>query len=165
MFHYQNAEQNHNIKIANTVFENMAKFKYLGLTVTNQNLIHEEIKSRLNSVNFCYHSVQNLSSCHLLSKDIKIAIYKTIILPWVLYKCKVSDIKGKRLGVFENRMLRRVFGPKRDEMVGGWGKLHNEDRHNFYSMSSIIRMLESRRMRWVGHAAHMGERGMHIGFW
>jgi hypothetical protein len=77
MSHHQNAGQNRNIRIANTVFENVAEFIYLGMTVTNQNLIHEEIKSRLDSGNACYHSVQNF--CLL-----RIRIYKTKIFPVVL---------------------------------------------------------------------------------
>jgi hypothetical protein len=63
-----------------------------------------------------------------------------------------------RLRVFENRVLRRIFGPKRDEMIGGWRKLHNEELHNLYSSPSIIRMIKSRRIRWVGHVARMGEK-------
>jgi hypothetical protein len=59
--------------------------------------------------------------------------------------------------VFENRVLRRIFGPKRDEVTGGWRKLHNEELHGLYSSSSIIRVIKSRRMRWAGHVAHMGE--------
>jgi hypothetical protein len=66
--------------------------------------------------------------------------------------------------VFENRVL-RIFGPKRYEVTGGWRKLHNEDLHNLYSSPSIIRVIKSRRMRWVGHIARMGRRGMHIGYW
>jgi hypothetical protein len=62
-----------------------------------------------------------------------------------------------RLRVFENRVLRRIFGPKRDEETGGWGKLHNEGLHNLYSSPSIIRIIKSRRMRWAGHVARMGE--------
>jgi hypothetical protein len=81
----QNVGQNWDIKIANRLFENVSQFKYLGMTVTNQNLIQEEIKRRLNSGNACYHSVQNLLSSQLLSKNLKIRIYKTIILPVVLY--------------------------------------------------------------------------------
>jgi hypothetical protein len=75
----QNVGQNWDIKIANRSFENASQFKYLGMTVTNQNLIQEEIKRRLNSGNVCYHSVQNLLSSRLLSKNLKIRVYKTII--------------------------------------------------------------------------------------
>jgi hypothetical protein len=66
--------------------------------------------------------------------------------------------------VFENRVLRRIFGPKRDEVMGGWRKLHNEEFQNLYSSPSIIRMIKPRRIRWAGHAARMGRRGMHIAF-
>jgi hypothetical protein len=66
--------------------------------------------------------------------------------------------------MFENRVPRRIFGLKRYEMVGGWRKLHNEDLHKLYSLPSIIRMIKSRRMRWTGHVACMGRRGMHTGF-
>jgi hypothetical protein len=67
--------------------------------------------------------------------------------------------------VFEDRVLRRIFGPKRDEVTGGWRKLHNEELHNLYSSPSIIRMIKSRRMRWEGHVARMGGKGMHIRYW
>jgi hypothetical protein len=66
--------------------------------------------------------------------------------------------------VFENRALRRISGLKRDEVTGGWRKLHNEELHNLYSSPSIIRMIKSRRMRWSGHVAHMGSRGIHVGY-
>jgi hypothetical protein len=82
---HQNAGQNHDIKTANGCFDNVAQFKYFRTTVTNLNLIREEINRRLNSGNTCYHSVQNLLSSHLLSRNIKINIHKTIILPVVLY--------------------------------------------------------------------------------
>jgi hypothetical protein len=84
--HHQNAGQNHNIKITNRSFKNVAQFKYLGTTITNQNFIQEEIKRRLNLGNACYHSVQNLLSC-LLYKNVKIRLYKTVILPVALYGC------------------------------------------------------------------------------
>jgi hypothetical protein len=67
--------------------------------------------------------------------------------------------------MFENRVLRRIFGPKRDEVTGEWRKLHNEELHNLYSSPNIIRMIKSRRIRWAGHVARMGRRGMHIGYW
>jgi hypothetical protein len=97
----------------------------------------------------------------LLSRNIKTRIYKTIILPVVLYGCETWSLtlrEEHRLRVFENRVLRRIFGPKRDEVTGGWRKLHNEELHNLCSSTSIIRMIKSRRMRWAGHVARMGEK-------
>jgi hypothetical protein len=67
--------------------------------------------------------------------------------------------------VFENRVWRRIFGPKRDDVTGGWRKLNNEELHNLYSSRSIIRMIKSKRIRWSGHVSRLGSRGMHIGFW
>jgi hypothetical protein len=85
---HQNSGQNQNIRIVNESFENVARFKYLGTTLTNQNDIQVEIKSRLNSGNACYYSVQNLLSSRLISKSLMIKIYKTLILPVVLYGCE-----------------------------------------------------------------------------
>jgi hypothetical protein len=119
----QNVGQNRDIKIANRSFENVSQFKYLGTKVTNQNVIQEAIKRRLNSGNVCYHSVQNLLSSRLLSQNLTIRIYKTIILPVVLYGCETWSLtlrEEHRLGMFENRVLRRIFGPKRDEATGEW---------------------------------------------
>jgi hypothetical protein len=115
----------------------------------------------LNSGNACYHSVQNLLSSRLLSKHLKIRIYKTIILPVVLYGCETWSLtlrEEHRLRVFENSVLRRIFGPKRDEVTGEWRKMHNEELCDLYSSPSIIRIMKSRRMRWAGHAARMGEK-------
>jgi hypothetical protein len=126
----------HGIKIANRFFEDVAKFKYLGTTLTDQYCMQEEIKSRLNSGNACYHSVQSLSSSRLLSRNVKVKIYKTIILPVVLYGCETWSLTQReehRLRVFGNRVLRRIFGPRRDEVTGEWRKLHSEELHNLYS--------------------------------
>jgi hypothetical protein len=78
----------------------------------------------------------------------------------VLYECETWSLTLReeyRLRVFENRVLRGIFGPRRDEVTGGWRKLHNGELHNLYSFPSIIRMIKSRRMKWVGHVARMGE--------
>jgi hypothetical protein len=87
------------------------------------------------------------------------------MLPVVLYGCQTWSLtlrEEHRLRVCENRVLRGIFGLKRDE---GWRKLHNEELHNLYSSPSIIRIIKSRKMRWAGHVAGVGNRGMHIGFW
>jgi hypothetical protein len=149
------------MKIGNRSFENVSQFKYLGTTVTNQNLVQEKIKRRLNSGNACYHSVQNLLSSRLLSKYVKVRIHKTIILSVVLYGRETWSLTVReehKLRVFENRVLRRIFEPKRDRMTGGWRKLHNEELHNLYSTPSIFSIIKSRRMSWAGHMARMGEK-------
>jgi hypothetical protein len=92
---HQNAGQNHNIKIGDRTFENMAQLKYLGMTVTKQKLIQGEIKRRLNSGNACYHLVQTVLSSGLLSNNLKIRIYKTVILPVVLCGCETWSHDSK----------------------------------------------------------------------
>ena len=96
----------------------------------------------------------------LLSINLKIKIYRTIILPVVLYGCETWSLtlrEERRLRVFENRVLRRVFEPKRDEVTGEWRKLHNEELNDQYSLPNIVRVVKSRRMRWAGHVARMEE--------
>jgi hypothetical protein len=101
----------------------------------------------------------------LLYKKLKIKIYRTIILPVVLYGCETWSLtlrEERRLRVFEDRVLMRVFGPKRDEVTGEWRKLHNEEFSDLYSLPNIVQVVKSRRMRWAGHVARMGEgRGVH----
>ena len=108
--------------IVNSTFERLEEFKYLGIILTNQNSLAEEIKSRLISGNAYYHSVQKLLSSRLLSKNLKIKIYRIIILPVVLYGCETWSLtlrEESKLRVFENMVLRRIFGPRRDEVTGG----------------------------------------------
>jgi len=103
--------------------------------------------------------VQNILSPSLLSKNIKIMVHRTIILP-VRYGCETwLLILREECGLreFEDRVLRRIFGPKRDEVTGEWRKLHNEKLNDLYSSLNIFRVIKSRRMRWAGHVARMGE--------
>jgi hypothetical protein len=98
-------------------------------------------------------------SSPLLSENGKIRIYKPVIFVVVLYGCETLSLTLlANIEVFENKVLRRIFGPMRDVVTGGWRKLHNEELHNLYSSPSIIRIIKSRRMRWAGHVARMGEK-------
>ena len=101
----------------------------------------------------------------MLSKKLKIKIYRTVILPVVLYGCETWSLtlrEERRLTVFENRVLRRVFGPKRDEVTEEWRKLHSEELSDLYLLPNIVRVVKSRRMRWARHVARMGQgRGVH----
>ncbi|KAJ4428113.1 hypothetical protein ANN_24127 [Periplaneta americana] len=156
----QNIVRNGTIKIGDLSFEEVEKFKYLGATVTNINGTREEIKHTINMGNACYYSVEKLLSSSLLSKNLKVRIYKTVILPVVLYGCETWTLslrEEQRLRVFENKVLRKIFGAKRDEVTGEWRKLHNTELHALYSSPDIIRTIKSRRLRWAGHVARMGE--------
>ena len=112
--------------------------------------------SRLKPGNKCYHSMLNLSSSSLSSENIKVKIYRTIFSPVVLYGCETWSLtmrEERRLRVFENRVLRRIFGPKRDGLTGEWRKLHNEELKDLYSSPDIVRVTKLRIMRWTGHVA------------
>src|SRR5215468_10204774 len=106
---------------------------------------------------FCFTVLQRCAKC---------VNYSLCNIPVVLYGCETWSLtlrEEQRLRVFENRVLRRIFGPKRDEATGEWRRLHNEERNDLYSSLNIIRIIKSRRMRWAGHVARMGE--VHTGFW
>jgi hypothetical protein len=112
--------------------------------------------------------VQNPFSSNLLSKNLKIKIHRTIIFPVVFYGCETWSHtlrEQRRLRVFENRVLRRIFGPKGDEMKEEWRKLHNDELNVLYSSPNIVRVIKSRRMRWAGHVARMGKGEAYTGFW
>ena len=114
------------------------------------------------------YSVQNLLSSSLVSKTLKIKIYRTIILPVVLYGCKTWTLtlrEERRLRVFLNRVLRRVFGPKRDEVTGEWRKLHNEELSDLYSLPNTVRVVKPKRIRWAWHVARMERGEVCTGFW
>jgi hypothetical protein len=126
----------------------VAKFKYFGMTVTNQNLR-----------NACYHSVQNLLSSHLMFNNLKIKMYRIIILPVVLCGRETWSLtlrEEHKLRVYDNRLLRRTTDPNWEEIMEGWRKLHNE-LYNLYSSPNTSRMINSKRMRWVGYVAWMSD--------
>ena len=107
--------------------------------------------------------MQNLLSSSYLSKNLKIKIYRTIIFPVVLYGCETWSPtlrEEHRLRVFQSRVLRRIFGPKRDGVTGEWRKLHNEELNSLYSSPNIVRLMKSLSIRWAGHLAHMEGRGV-----
>ena len=119
----------------------MKEFKYLGTTLTYQNSIQEEIKSRVKSRNACYHSVKNHLSSRLLSKNLKIEIYRNIVLPVVLYGCETWSFtlrEERWLRVFENMVLRKIFGRKRVEVRGECRKLYNEELNDLYSSPNLF---------------------------
>jgi len=155
----QNARRSHSMKIDNSSFDLAEDLKYLGTTLTNKNSIQEEIKSRLKSGNACYHLVQNHLSSSLLSKNLKIKINRNTILSVVLYGCETWSLtlrEERRLKGFENRVLRRIFEPQRDEVTGEWIKLYKE-LNDLYSSPNIVWVIKSRRIRWAGHVTCMGE--------
>ena len=117
----RNAGRGHSVKIDNSSIERVEEFTYLGTPLTNPNYNQEEIKCRLKLGNACYYSVQNPMSYGLLSRTLKNMIYRNIIFLVVLYGCEtwsLTLVEERRQRVFENRILRRVFGPKRDEVTG-----------------------------------------------
>ena len=125
----------------------MEELKYLGTTITNQNSIQEEIKSRLKSGNACYHSVHNPLSSNLPSKNFN--IHRAIILPVVLCWCETWSLtlwEECGLRVFENMVLSRIFGPQRYKVTREWRKLHYEKFNDLYFSPSIVRVIKSRRL-------------------
>jgi hypothetical protein len=96
-----------------------------------------------------------------------VKVYRTVILP-VLYGCETWSLtlrEERKLRVFENMVLRRIFGPRRDEVTGEWRRLHNEELNDLYSSPNIVRVIKWRRMRWAGHVARVGEERGCIGSW
>ncbi|KAJ4434002.1 hypothetical protein ANN_16321 [Periplaneta americana] len=141
----QNMVRNGTIKIGDLLFEEVEKFKYLGVTVTNINDTREEIKRRINMGNACYYPVEKLLSSSLLSKNLNVRIYKTVILPVVLCGSETWTLilREEHRWVFKNKVLRKIFGAKRDEVTGEWRKLHNTELRAMYSSLDIIRNIKS----------------------
>jgi len=130
----QNAGRIHSVRIDNSAFERVEEFKYLG------------------TIYFVFQVA--------IEKISKVKIYRSIILPVVLYGYETWSLtlrEERKLRVFENMVLRRIFGPTRDEITGEWRRLHNEELNDLYCSHNIVRVIKPRRMRWAGHVARMGE--------
>jgi hypothetical protein len=155
---HQNTGQTHDIKMANRCFENVKHFKYFGTPVTIRIWFRRKLRGDWILVMLATISPEFLSS-PLLSKSVKIRIHSAIILAVVLFGCETWSLTLRaehRLRVFENTVLRRIFGPKRDDVRGSWRKVDNVELRKFCSSPSIIRMMKSRMMRWMGHVARIG---------
>ena len=148
------------LNVANFKFAQVNEFKYLGTIVTDKNETKTEIQKRLHSGNACFYATNKLLKSRLLSRKTKIRIYKTIILPVVLYGCEtwpLTRAQENRFRVFENKVLRKIFGTKKDEVGWEYRKLHNHELEELYKSPSIVRIIKSRRLRWAGHVARMSE--------
>jgi len=157
--------RNHNKKIYKISSKRAEGFRYLGTNLTNQNSIQKEIQTRLKSGNACYHSVQNILSSSLLSRNLKIKICRNIILPVVLYGCETWSLTLREESRFENKVPRRIFGSRRDEVMGV-EKTTVEEMNDLYSSPNIVRATKYRRMRWEGRVAPMGDgRGVYKVWW
>ena len=158
-----NAAQSRDIQNGNSSQRKAEQIKYFGTTLIIQNSFQEEIKGKLESGNACYHSAQNLLYSSLLPKNIKIKIYRTLILPVVLYGCETWSLtlkEERRLRVFENIVLTRIFGLRMGEVTGEWRRLYNVELNDLYSSTNIMQVTESRSMIWAGHVEHEEERSM-----
>ena len=132
----------------------------MGTTLTNENYIQKEIKNRLKTGNASYHSVQNHLVSSLLPKNFKVMIYRTLILPEVVYGCEtwlVTMREERRLRVFQNRVM-TIFGPKRDEITRKWRKLHNDELNNLYSSPNTDRVIKIEN-EMGGEGSMYGRRG------
>jgi len=133
-------EGNKNIRIRDEVIET---FKYYRAYVISKN----EATDRLISGNACFYSVQKLLTSRFISRKMKLKIYRTVILPVILSGCEswsTTLADEHKLRVFENKVFRKIYGPKRDEMTGKWRRLHNEELHGLYDSLDVVKILKSR---------------------
>lgn len=140
------------LEVLNFKFTKTDNFKYLGVTITSENRQDDEIQCRLAAAQRCYWSLTKLFRSRLLTRRTKIKMYKVIIQPVLLYGAEVWTLtkqNEKKLIVFENKILRRVFGPINDN--GEWRIRKNQELRELYKDPDIIAMVKSRRLRWLGH--------------
>ena len=164
----QNAGRNHNMKIDNRSFGMTEEFKYFG-TNLNRAKFYSGRNKESTEVKECLLTFSAESFVFQLpSKNLKIKIYRTIIVLDVLYVCKTWPLslrEKRRLRLFENWVLRRIFGPRRDKLTGEWRKLSNEEFNDLDSSPNNVQVIKSRILRWAGHVARMERGEAYTAFW
>ncbi|KAL4084268.1 hypothetical protein QTP88_028093 [Uroleucon formosanum] len=150
-----NYRQGEIMEVDNHSFKRVSHFNYLGSILTNDNNIKVEIDTRLKKGNNCYYGLGKVLSAKAVSKNLKVQIYTTLIRPVVLYGSETWPLRKAeqmRLEVFERKILRRVFGPCKDDQTGEWRKRHNQELQNLFQRPDITKEISVRRLRWAGHA-------------
>ena len=149
-----------NIEIGELEVESVHSFKYLGSTITSDNLIEKEVIERIGIGNRCAFALNKVMTSRQISQRTKLRIYNIIIRPTVLYGCETWTLtKGriKKLEVFENAILRRIFGPTYNAITEQWERRHNADLRQLSGQPFIQDVVKSRRLRWAGHCARLPE--------
>ncbi|KAL4088534.1 hypothetical protein QTP88_023628 [Uroleucon formosanum] len=150
-----NYRQGEIMEVDNHSFKRVSHFNYLGSILTNDNNIKVEIDTRLKKGNNCYYGLGKVLSAKAVSKNLKVQIYTTLIRPVVLYGSETWPLRKAeqmRLEVFERKILRRIFGPCKDDQTGEWRKRHNQELQNLFQRPDITKEISVRRLRWAGHA-------------
>ena len=150
----------HKIMISNITFEMMEQFKYFGTTLTNQIPFMKKLSADWNQGMLVIILCRIFVFQFAIQKH-KIKTYRTVILPVVSYGYETWSLtlrEKRRISVFENRLLRRIFEPKRQEVTGEWRRVSNEKLYFLYSSPNIVQVIEPRRMRWAGDVVRMGGR-------
>jgi len=149
------SEDSSNLKVENKEFEQVKEFKYLGVTLNNKNIMHEEINVRLNAANRCYFAMETIFKSKLISKNVKEKLYISYIRPVLTYACATwATTKGdeEKLSRFERKILRRIHGPVFNTETQQWELRSNAQLENLYKRENIIQYVKSIRMQWAGHA-------------
>jgi hypothetical protein len=155
-----NTSQNTGFIVDEMNFRNVSSVKYLGTNINSKNKTNEEIKARIHAGNRSYYALQSLISSKILSHRIKIEIYKTCIRPIVLYGAEAwnTTIRDENiLQSFENKILRKIFGPTWDNSICQWRRRHNREIHENFKTTLIVNEMRATRLRWLGHVERMEE--------
>ena len=145
------------------MLEMVEEFKYLGSTVTSNNEVKKEILIRIAAASRCSWAINKILQSRILSRDTKIKAYTSIIRPIATYGCETWSMTkemNNRMEVFENGILRRIYGPVRDEESGAWRRRHNAELRELSKLPPITSHIRAQRLRWAGHVARMPDEAM-----